>query len=476
MVSSKIISNFLFKLFRAQKIFSSHTGLQLLREKHQNKMKITNFLLLFLLITASVYVTTLAAPTDEIETAEEVPLEFITENIPYGSNLPKILVEPETDFGTEYFSQEIEDAETETAENESFLDLNDNTGTQDINSAEDTSLSLNESPLETYFESVQHTGSNTPKQVDGNIIVDIATELAVQKDLNMNEPSSQVEQEMTPFNIQKPVTCPRVTSTCSRHKTQLPSAKTEENSSTPVNQAPDSNLEHEAPNGSSQVENPLAQPSPCPTATTRKQVETSQQPEMIEEPQDNLLNPSTAILETFQNEVSSVSINSATSSLTPQVSKSEPEVELKEETVDVSNIPESSYPWRSIFKKFEVEPRHVQTEQAFEEIESILNDESDKEDTDDEDSDNRENSFNQNQWPLNPTLKPMKDFVNEYPIIGILAQEQSFALEQRYPGQYKSFIAASYVKFLEGGGARVVPIWINKKKSYYRNIMKKING
>lgn len=66
--------------------------------------------------------------------------------------------------------------------------------------------------------------------------------------------------------------------------------------------------------------------------------------------------------------------------------------------------------------------------------------------------------------------------INEYPLIGILAQEISYALEKIYPGKYESFIAASYVKFVEGGGARVVPIFINKQEEYYQDIMKKVNG
>lgn len=48
---------------------------------------------------------------------------------------------------------------------------------------------------------------------------------------------------------------------------------------------------------------------------------------------------------------------------------------------------------------------------------------------------------------------------NDAPIIGVLAQEISYRLNQHWPGKYKSYIAASYIKFLEGGGARVVPIW-----------------
>ncbi|XP_063698972.1 gamma-glutamyl hydrolase-like [Culicoides brevitarsis] len=66
--------------------------------------------------------------------------------------------------------------------------------------------------------------------------------------------------------------------------------------------------------------------------------------------------------------------------------------------------------------------------------------------------------------------------VNEYPIVGVLAQEIAYSLEQKYPGQYKSFIAASYVKFVEGGGARVIPIFIDRPKSYYEEIMRKVNG
>lgn len=49
--------------------------------------------------------------------------------------------------------------------------------------------------------------------------------------------------------------------------------------------------------------------------------------------------------------------------------------------------------------------------------------------------------------------------VNDQPMIGLLSQEISYYLDGKYPGQFNSYIAASYVKFIEGGGARVVPIW-----------------
>jgi len=66
--------------------------------------------------------------------------------------------------------------------------------------------------------------------------------------------------------------------------------------------------------------------------------------------------------------------------------------------------------------------------------------------------------------------------VNDAPIIGILTQEISYHLNSKWPGEFKSYIAASYVKFIEGGGGRVVPIWIDRPKSYYENMMSKLNG
>lgn len=49
--------------------------------------------------------------------------------------------------------------------------------------------------------------------------------------------------------------------------------------------------------------------------------------------------------------------------------------------------------------------------------------------------------------------------LNDRPIIGVLAQEQSWYLHTKYPEEnYTSYIAASYVKDVEASGARVVPI------------------
>ncbi|XP_025152457.1 chitobiosyldiphosphodolichol beta-mannosyltransferase isoform X2 [Harpegnathos saltator] len=65
---------------------------------------------------------------------------------------------------------------------------------------------------------------------------------------------------------------------------------------------------------------------------------------------------------------------------------------------------------------------------------------------------------------------------NDRPIIGVLTQEIDYNLDRKYPGQYHSYIAASYVKFVEGAGARPVPIWIGENNSYYEDILSKVNG
>ncbi|XP_022829810.1 gamma-glutamyl hydrolase A-like isoform X1 [Spodoptera litura] len=67
--------------------------------------------------------------------------------------------------------------------------------------------------------------------------------------------------------------------------------------------------------------------------------------------------------------------------------------------------------------------------------------------------------------------------VNDRPIIGVLSQEQSMYLHTKYPEEnYTSYIAASYVKDVEASGARVVPILIGKDRSYYEELMGKLNG
>ena len=63
---------------------------------------------------------------------------------------------------------------------------------------------------------------------------------------------------------------------------------------------------------------------------------------------------------------------------------------------------------------------------------------------------------------------------NERPIIGILAQEAEIAFGPKFKG--RSFIAASYIKFVESSGARAVPVFINKGRDYVIKTFKSVNA
>lgn len=64
--------------------------------------------------------------------------------------------------------------------------------------------------------------------------------------------------------------------------------------------------------------------------------------------------------------------------------------------------------------------------------------------------------------------------INQGPVIGILTQE--------YHGDFKeyknnrSYIAASYVKFVESAGGRVVPLLLDQDIKYYTDIMSNLSG
>lgn len=68
---------------------------------------------------------------------------------------------------------------------------------------------------------------------------------------------------------------------------------------------------------------------------------------------------------------------------------------------------------------------------------------------------------------------PCKSFgeKNDEPIIGVLAQEVYSPKPDK-----SSYIAASYVKFLESAGARVVPVMINQTMEEYKRLFNSING
>lgn len=56
------------------------------------------------------------------------------------------------------------------------------------------------------------------------------------------------------------------------------------------------------------------------------------------------------------------------------------------------------------------------------------------------------------------TCVASQESTNNKPIIGILAEEVPEHISAEIPNYYKNYIAASYVKFVEGAGARAVPI------------------
>ena len=64
--------------------------------------------------------------------------------------------------------------------------------------------------------------------------------------------------------------------------------------------------------------------------------------------------------------------------------------------------------------------------------------------------------------------------MNNRPIIGILAQECQPYFSPELCNT--SYIAASYVKHIEAGGARVVPVLINQGQDYYKTIFDRTNG
>ncbi|XP_030385659.1 gamma-glutamyl hydrolase [Scaptodrosophila lebanonensis] len=60
--------------------------------------------------------------------------------------------------------------------------------------------------------------------------------------------------------------------------------------------------------------------------------------------------------------------------------------------------------------------------------------------------------------------------------IGVLCIDIATSLGKRYGERWSSYIAASYVKYVEGAGGCVVPIWIGRDRAYYERTMRKING
>ncbi|XP_072157805.1 gamma-glutamyl hydrolase isoform X2 [Bemisia tabaci] len=65
--------------------------------------------------------------------------------------------------------------------------------------------------------------------------------------------------------------------------------------------------------------------------------------------------------------------------------------------------------------------------------------------------------------------------VSDRPIVGIMTMDLERSFKLAYPG-HDSYIAASYVKAVEGAGARAVPIFIGQSEAYYWKMAESING
>jgi len=61
------------------------------------------------------------------------------------------------------------------------------------------------------------------------------------------------------------------------------------------------------------------------------------------------------------------------------------------------------------------------------------------------------------------------------PTIGVLTQEPSKSVQKLFPDA-KSYVASSYIKFIESAGARAVPILIDQPDEYYEILGKSLNG
>ncbi|KAG7332015.1 hypothetical protein KOW79_003849 [Hemibagrus wyckioides] len=68
---------------------------------------------------------------------------------------------------------------------------------------------------------------------------------------------------------------------------------------------------------------------------------------------------------------------------------------------------------------------------------------------------------------------PLVETLNDRPVIGILTQEVRDPSLRPYGGTY---IPSSYVKYIESGGARVIPIRLNQTIEEHEKIFRSING
>ncbi|XP_017098152.2 gamma-glutamyl hydrolase [Drosophila bipectinata] len=65
---------------------------------------------------------------------------------------------------------------------------------------------------------------------------------------------------------------------------------------------------------------------------------------------------------------------------------------------------------------------------------------------------------------------------NHVPTVGVMCIDIATKLQEHFGKNYHSYIAASYVKYLEASGAHIVPVWIGRSRAYYEQIVNQLNG
>eukprot|EP00092_Neocalanus_flemingeri_P026722 GFUD01028972.1.p1 GENE.GFUD01028972.1~~GFUD01028972.1.p1 ORF type:complete len:425 (-),score=119.57 GFUD01028972.1:266-1441(-) len=98
--------------------------------------------------------------------------------------------------------------------------------------------------------------------------------------------------------------------------------------------------------------------------------------------------------------------------------------------------------------------------------------------TDDVKSSETLSTFPVNVKHKDPHASKESEAVNDRPIIGVLTQELDSVLNSKLPPghNYTSYLAASYVQWVQAGGARAVPVIIGREEEYYRQLFGSLNG
>jgi len=91
---------------------------------------------------------------------------------------------------------------------------------------------------------------------------------------------------------------------------------------------------------------------------------------------------------------------------------------------------------------------------------------------------NNKTDIYQKSFSNYPKLTEGANILNNRPVIGILSQGIPHNLDPLLPPvhNFSSYIAASYVKYLESAGARVVPVIVGRSQEYYEELFLSLNG